>query len=309
MIQRKHKKGSVRIASALTLTIVALIVNYALKNPNWKRAIFPEKKGKPMSSDWTPEASENPPPTQSSTQPQETAGYLKFWTGIPKKQGLTVLSRSGHTNGFDPEMMSAAWTGYIVYKQMNPTSQERPSEFQPDMELPRKWQTDPSEYTHSGYDRGHMAPNWAVSINFGRIAQVETFYMSNIAPQSPELNRGIWASVEKVIANDYARRYGEVIVFVGPLFTNGPKNAKGIGQNGRVKIPDGFYQIIVRDRDLPQALAIIFPQNSTAKRKEDLKENMVTIREIETLTGINFLPGLPNEVQERVENTRAARMW
>jgi DNA/RNA endonuclease G (NUC1) len=50
-----------------------------------------------------------------------------------------------------------------------------------------------------------------VSVSYGREAQSETFYTSNIVPQEPELNRGIWEALERIEANDYAGRYAGAV--------------------------------------------------------------------------------------------------
>ena len=57
-----------------------------------------------------------------------------------------------------------------------------------------------------------MAPNWGVSICYGRQAQVESFLLTKVIPQSPNLNRGLWETLEKIISNDYAERFGQVWV-------------------------------------------------------------------------------------------------
>jgi endonuclease G len=237
----------------------------------------------------------------------------KYWTGLPQptnNQKLVVLNRTGHSNGFDTKTGNPAWTSYVAYKQTNPSSQERPSDFEVDPDLDRRFQVRPSDYTRTGYDRGHMAPNWAISVNYGRTAQVETFYMSNIVPQEPALNRGIWASLEKITADDYARRYGEVIVFVGPIYT---PNADGSQSptlgNSRVRIPTGFYKIIVRNKQKPDALAFILPQATTAKNRDDLNGHLVPIDNIERMTHLDFLPDLSKAEQERIESQAAKRMW
>ncbi|MDB6175345.1 MAG: nucA [Chthoniobacteraceae bacterium] len=114
----------------------------------------------------------------------------------------------------------------------------------PDPALPVAYQVATNEYTRIGYDRGHMAPNWAVSVSYGREAQIETFYTSNIVPQEPELNRGIWEALERIEANDYARRYDGVVCFDSPIYDAG--STAGLG---KTTISESPADLIKSSRD------------------------------------------------------------
>lgn len=85
---------------------------------------------------------------------------------------------------------------------------------------------EPDDYTRSGYDRGHMAPNYGIATRFGRQAQEETFLMSNISPQKHGLNAGVWKTLEQRIATNYPGRFGEVWVLAGPVFAARPERLK-----------------------------------------------------------------------------------
>ncbi len=76
---------------------------------------------------------------------------------------------------------------------------ERPFRFEIDIRTDAKVNHD--DYTGTGYDRGHMAPNAALLAQYGQIAQLETYLMSNICPQTGSLNRGIWAKLETQARN------------------------------------------------------------------------------------------------------------
>ena len=79
-----------------------------------------------------------------------------------------------------------------------------------------------ADYSESGYDRGHMAPNYAIGTRYGAAAQEETFKMSNVCPQRHRLNAGLWKDLETKIADNYTGRYGQVWVIDGPVF--GPED-------------------------------------------------------------------------------------
>ena len=91
-------------------------------------------------------------------------------------------------------------------------------------------------YTSTGYDRGHMAPSYAIGTRYGHEAQRETFLMSNIVPQSPDLNRIWWRVLEEKEANDFAVRLERVWVVTGPVFAGEVKKLPS-----GVDVPTAFF--------------------------------------------------------------------
>ncbi|MES2569919.1 MAG: DNA/RNA non-specific endonuclease [Verrucomicrobiota bacterium] len=231
-----------------------------------------------------------------------------YWPGLPAspRERLVRITHTGHAVGYSTKVFSPLWAAYAIKSVNNPVSAKRPDTFYPDPVLPVAYQVATSEYTRSGYDRGHMAPNWAVSVSHGREAQIETFYTSNIVPQDPELNRGIWESLERVEGNDYARRYGGVVCFDGPIYDGA---TVGIGKSNRIRIPWGFYKIIVRRvKGQVAVLAFILPQSARGDGKS-LSKYLVSVDEIERRTGLDFLTALSNQQQAALEAVAAERMW
>ena len=159
------------------------------------------------------------------------------------------------------------------------------------------------DYTNSGYDRGHMAPNYAIATRYGNEAQRETFLMSNITPQAPNLNRIWWRLLEEKEANDFAMRLERVWVLTGPVFRGEVKKLRG-----GVDVPAACYRVILDEENgQPRVLAFIAPQ--TVSGHEPLTQFLTSVREIETQTGLDFFPELPKEVQERIETVKAERLW
>ena len=74
----------------------------------------------------------------------------------------------------------------------------------------------PDDYTRTGYDRGHMAPNYLIATRYGKVAQRETFLMSNIVPQTPELNRGPWRILEEKGIDELTKAYNDSSFFILP---------------------------------------------------------------------------------------------
>ena len=149
------------------------------------------------------------------------------------------------------------------------------------------------DYTKSGYDRGHMAP--AADMKWNKQAMEESFYMSNICPQNPNLNRGDWNDLEEK-SRQWAKKYGAVYIACGPIYDT--KRPKRIGNN-KVAVPHAFYKVIlINDKKNPQAIGFIFPNSAGHK---PLKKYMVTVDSVEKRTDIDFFPALPDEIENRIE--------
>ncbi len=164
----------------------------------------------------------------------------------------------------------------------------------------------PSDYTNSGYDRGHMAPNHAIALLYGKEAQQETFLMTNITPQKPSLNQKLWQHLEAIELETFAPKFKELWVYTGPLF-----DAKTVRLKSShwVEIPDAFYKIyigITHNGEI-RTLAFIIPQN--AKSHERLEKYVVSIDDVEYSSGFDFLHQLDDDLEERLESTIELQNW
>jgi endonuclease G, mitochondrial len=177
----------------------------------------------------------------------------------------------------------------------------RPEVFETDLRTAAR--VAPADYTNSGYDRGHMAPNYAIATRYGEEAQRETFLMSNIVPQRHALNAGVWKQMEMNVATSYPARFGEVWVIVGPVFGSRAEKLR----NGTV-VPEAFFKIVIDESDgRVRAQAFIFPQETPAGAEAG--GYLVSIDEIEQRTGLDFLPELPDTAEDALEAKRAERVW
>ncbi len=180
---------------------------------------------------------------------------------------------------------------------------ERQNNFQPDETLPSSWyQARPSDYNNSGYDRGHLAPSADRTKN--KTDNSATFVMSNIIPQSPDLNQGPWADLE-----DYCRELveqGKELYIVA-----GPEGKKEAIAEGKVTVPTKTWKIIVvLERPglgvngvstSTRVIAVEIP-NEQGVRNSNWKTYRTTIRRLEATTGYNFLSNVPISVQKVIES-------
>lgn len=158
------------------------------------------------------------------------------------------------------------------------------------------------DYSGSGYDRGHMAP--AADMTFSKVAMRECHYMTNICPQSGDLNRGVWKTLEDR-TRLWCKRYGTVYIAAGPLYTG--KDTAWIGKRHKVAVPDKFFKVVMtRGKGNPKAIGFVFDNR---KPDNNLKNAVVTVDEIERLTGFDFFDWLPDDVEDRVEATAKLGAW
>ena len=226
------------------------------------------------------------------------AGFPEI-TNYPNS--LLVLLNEGYVAGYDEIRGVPAWVAYRVFKVDDYSTHPRPRRFLVDERSGNLISHD--HYTNSGYDRGHMAPNFAIATRYGREAQLETFLMTNIIPQSPQLNREWWARVESLIARDYSKSFGEVWVITGPIFKE-----KGNWINNAVKIPSHNFMIIkvVVNSEL-WMMAFLVPQD--IEGNEPLEPYLASVNEVEQLTGLNFNPLLSPDFADSIEKAIPLMLW
>lgn len=211
-----------------------------------------------------------------------------------------VLTNLAYTVGYSDTLGNPLWVAYRLRDLAPLDAAPRPEKFVADPRTVAR--IEPDVYTRSGYDRGHLAPNFAIATHFGAQAQEETFLMSNITPQKHGLNAGLWKSLEQKIATNYPGRFGEIWVLAGPIFGRDPERLKR-----RVAVPEAFFMVIVDESDgRVRAQAFIFPQEPGSVQ---LDGYLATIDEIEARTGLNFFVELPDVAEGALEAHRVARVW
>lgn len=223
--------------------------------------------------------------------------------GLPRSdRPLRVLEKSGFIVGYDEARGNPGWVAYRAFEPDSIDAPERPERFVPDRRT--RARVHPDLYTNSGFDRGHLAPNYAISVLHGEAAQAETFEMSNIVPQSPALNRQVWRDLEQRIIRRYTRRFSEVWTITGPVYPENEPEKLG----GTVAIPQAFFKIVLDEHKQGlRALAFLIPQ--TVSGSEHPAEFLTSIRDIEELTGLDFLTALDSSAQETLEPHVNQRVW
>lgn len=225
-----------------------------------------------------------------------------------KNRNLKILINTGFAVAYSEVRKNPLWAVYRLGNIRNADNElvfERPNSFQIDNRTEAKVKH--HDYTGSGFDRGHMCPNYAMRQQYGQLAQLETFMMSNICPQEANLNQGSWVELEDIVANELSQHDGrnqtkDLWVITGPIFYK-DKEIKTIkGAPGGIQIPHAFFKIIARRKSYEsyQAMAFIFPQD--AERDVEPIKYATTVDEIEKHTGFDFFADFGKVRQRNLES-------
>lgn len=235
------------------------------------------------------------------------------WMGLPQAMPVQpaywthVLRNDGFMVGYSELRGNPLW---VIY-HLTPIAADAPR-----LKRPQRFDNDwrslarigHDDYSGSGFDRGHLAPNYAISRLYGHSGQLDTFRMTNITPQRPDLNRKVWQRLEEVEADSFAPRFGSVWVTTGPIFDHDVARLKSSAQ---VEIPDACYKIYAVPAEVnggrPLLLALLMPQG--VQGNERLDSFVTTVDQVEALTGFDFFSELPDELEESLESRSEASAW
>lgn len=219
---------------------------------------------------------------------------------IPLMKGnIPIIKHLGYAFQYSEKHEQAFWVGYELTKKETEKAFDRTDEFIPDPAVSTGTAA-VGDYLKSGYDRGHLAP--AADMGWSQQAMAESFYFSNMSPQVPGFNRGIWKNLEEQVRT-WAKAYDSIYVVTGPVLKDGLVQ---IGSNG-VSIPKYYYKVIL-DNTGGDAKAIGFLMPNEAS-KEPLEKFVVSVDQVEQETGIDFFNKLPDSRENAFEKEVCIPCW
>ena len=230
-------------------------------------------------------------PSKATPDVSNENNYLMF-----KPQYSLSYNRSRATANWVAWRLDSTWIG----------SAERQDDFRPDPALPSGWyQVLTSDYSGSGFDRGHMTPSGDRTRSIADNSA--TFLMTNIIPQLGDNNQGPWEDFESYLRS-LAQGGNEIYIFSGVL-----GNAGTIAQ-GRIVVPQFTWKVVVvlpnGSNDLQRigkqtrTIAILIPNQPPVNRNASWREFRKTVDQIEALTGYDFFSKVPKNSQELIERRR-----
>ena len=226
---------------------------------------------------------------------------------IPVSKGNNkelVIERIGYTLSFNREHNISNWVAWTLDdKKLIERVSRKGYNFRPDPEIDKKDAVVTQDYANSGYDRGHMCP--AGDNRWSGEAMKESFYMTNICPQHPNLNGGDWHELEQA-----CRRWAEkdkLYIVCGPILYKKALNPP-IEKEHKIRVPDAFFKVILTgvEKGNPRAIGFIY-KNTAGNRPLDSYVN--TIDQVERITGLDFFSALPDDIENRIEKEYRMEDW
>ena len=218
---------------------------------------------------------------------------------LPTSTTNQIVHHDGYSLSYSEPHEQAEWVAYELKKShLSNTNFKRPY-----FEIDKAVKTGAAHwrnYKKSGYDRGHLCP--AGDRRFSKEAHDETFLTSNISPQEHNFNSGIWNVLEQKIRY-WARKYDGVFVVTGGVLKG---NMKTIGDE-EVSVPNQFYKVLIDNNSgKTKMIAFLMPHKDSNK---PLYEFVVSVDEVEKLTGIDFFPELEDAVEKKLEASKSYKDW
>lgn len=206
---------------------------------------------------------------------------------LPTIEGA-LLTNSSYVVDFDPSASVANWVAYELTRSESMGTFGRSDDFREDPRVPGS--PDATDYRGSGYDRGHLKP--AADSKSTAAEMSSSFLMTNMAPQTPRLNRGIWKGLEDDVRT-WAQEHGRVYVLTGP-------SDEAVGRlSSGVEVPSHFWKAVLRFSPDTAAVAFWLPNATTIPGTID--DYRVSVDALEALLALDLFAGLPDGTEGRVE--------
>jgi len=225
-------------------------------------------------------------PSNAVTNVAQPDNYL-----LEKPQYSMSYNRDNGESNWVSWHLDASWLG----------SAPRQNDFRADTTLPAGWyQVQATDYSGSGFDRGHMCPSADRTITI--TANSATFLMTNMIPQLPANNQGVWANLET---------YCRTLVSQGNelYIVSGGQGLQYFIANGHVAVPANTWKVIIvlpngsndvsRVTATTRTIAVVIPNSGSIGT--DWKAYRVSVDQVEAITGFDFFSNVPQSIQNVIE--------
>lgn len=248
------------------------------------------------------------------------SNHLPF--GVPTTAGATneiLLHNEHYIINYDADLRVPTWVAYRL-RDSDIVPADRLDCFRRDIRIPASDSALCADYDERVFDRGHMVPR--SDMNRSEAAMVNTFVFTNMVPQHDRFNQQIWRHFESRVRR-WTEERAEVFIITGAVFDqdgNGVRDADTaktpIQTGSEVAVPSHFYKILMTDRpnqDIDTLAILLLHEDSSptgaAARDQLLRANIVSIRDIEGITGVDFNAALDATAQNVIETAVAPDIW
>ena len=213
--------------------------------------------------------------------------------------GEQIIDHFGYSLSYNEEHEQASWVFYELTDKEISGLVKRKDQFRSDPNV-KTGSASLSDYKGSGYDRGHLAP--AADMRWSPTAMSESFFMSNMSPQNPSFNRGIWKKLENKV-RDWVINNQTIYVVTGGVLTD---SLDAIGEN-QVSVPNHYYKVVLDyTKPVIRGIGFILPNE---RSNLSLMNFAVSIDSVEIFTGIDFYYSLPDSIEDSIESIINLPAW
>lgn len=217
---------------------------------------------------------------------------------IPKSLTSQIKDYTGFTLSYNKDNRTPNYVAWELLGTEVSTEWGRTDNFWQDNDITGC--TKHSDYTGSGYDRGHMCP--AADQKWSEQAMIDCFVMANMCPQLHDLNAGAWEKLEEK-ERLWAKRDSAILIVAGPIYTDGETYI----EKSQVKVSDAFFKVLIAPYiDEPRGIAFVYPH---MKCPGNMQDYATTIDEVEKITGFDFFSALPDEIEQKIEASYSFTEW
>jgi len=202
-------------------------------------------------------------------------------------KGFEIYEKQGFLLQYDSRNKIPLWTYEILTKdKLTRVAHREKCRFLPDDNVPLPHRSSLHDYKHSGFDRGHFIP--AADCTYSKASLKDSFLLSNVCPQEPSINRGIWSKLEKRV-RELVKTHGEVEVISGPVYRPIKQERqsyfkfRSVG-SGNVAVPTHLFKYVYIPAEKIE-FAYLVP-NSQEDTKLEINDLFIEISELESLSGL-----------------------
>ena len=218
-----------------------------------------------------------------------------------------ILFNRHYVLGYSYYFRQAKWALEIIDPD-NP-GLERLDNFRPDYRIPEMFRADLVDYTGSGYDRGHLVAS--ANQRETELQNSETFLLSNMSPQKPQFNRGIWKQLEELTRSlndkpDILETYvigGPIFYFDQPVATIGANDANEV----TIPVPHAYFKSVLAENDKGDLWmwSFVLPNQESDQPPETFS---VPTTLVEKLAGIKLWERLVGKKIDK-EKSKIRKIW
>lgn len=286
------------VSSILVIALVIIISSYSFTHCSTSETTTQPRSEQSAPQQTTKKSSTKPAPTIAPTSHEGIEIPVS-----PDKMPEVIIPHTGFTVSFNEKTLCPNWVAWeLTAAETSGEANRKDCSFIEDEQLPVQYRVTSYDYKGSGYDRGHMCP--AADMKWNQKAMQDCHYMTNICPQTPELNQQWWERLERSCRR-WAQNLGAIYIVCGPIYKK--KNTEAIGIDHRILVPKAFFKCVLSlKKGEEKAIAFYYTNDTEPQNMEDAARS---IDDIEKITGIDFFPTLSDELENKVESMNTLEGW